>query len=553
MTSKYSWSGCLLGSVLVLTVAADVAHAQNKGIIRAANPNTPDSSTSPAASVSRAPLPMSNADVALKSAANRAATTVSADSSAPTTAESGVAAAATTSLPKIVDRHNFAGLFTPPTSIDNPSNLSGAIGPTRYIQTVNSNIRIVNRSTEAAIATGNLNQLAGNAKSVENINPQIMWDPTTNRFYYAMTSVFAANDNRLSFGFSKTANPATVTNADWCQYTYTPANPSRFPDYPKLGDNRDFLIIGVNSFLGTTFAGSDLVAISKPAAGSACPLVSTFKNDTALDLRDTTNKQVFSPVPSNQVDDNATGFVVARPRALPATKLWFFNVTRGGGGVPVFGPARGVTVTSYTIPPDAQQASVTQLIDTGDARPTQAVQAANPRRSNIQSFYVQHTVRNPTKNQSVVRWYEINPAPLVPAILSSGEIGTTNNRDYFYNAAISPDRRKDGATAQYGDSFVIQYNVSSARHDFQPRIVVGSSFRGGSLQFLSIQNGINAYRDATCLNDGDTCRWPNYSSAAPDPRPTTNGRGEVWGTNQFSGKSTSGRTDFRTQIFAVQP
>jgi hypothetical protein len=116
----------------------------------------------------------------------------------------------------------------------------------------------------------------------------------------------------------------------------------------------------VNSF-APSFVGADLIAISKPAAGTTCPAGNTFKVRKAFNLKDSTGAQVFTPVPANQIDTSATGYVVARNGALPSTRLWFFNVTKGATGFPVFGPARGVGVSSYTIPPDATQPATARM------------------------------------------------------------------------------------------------------------------------------------------------------------------------------------------------
>ena len=160
----------------------------------------------------------------------------------------------------------------------------------------------------------------------------------------------------------------------------------------------------MNSFR-PNFVGSDLIAISKPPTGTSCPDEASFKVGTQLDLRDTSNDQVFTPVPSNQVDNNGTGYVVARHGSLPANKLWFFNVRRDGTtGQRALGTARALTVTSYTMPPSAVQPTFTQLLDTLDARHTQAVQAINSDRINTHSFWVQHTIKHASENRSVVRF-----------------------------------------------------------------------------------------------------------------------------------------------------
>ena len=152
-----------------------------------------------------------------------------------------------------------------------------------------------------------------------------------------------------------------------------------------------------------------------------------------------------------------------------------------------------------------------------------------------------------------MRWYEIDPAPATPVLLRTGSIGSSGN--FFFNASISPDRRKDNATVQFGDSFVINYNVSSKVNNISPGIVSASSVSGGGLTFSSIKMAVGPYRDFTCPTPADVCRWGDYSSAMPDPRPTTAGRGEVWITNQYSGVASpsTSSADWRTWIAAVQP
>src|SRR5439155_1019246 len=53
----------------------------------------------------------------------------------------------------------------------------------------------------------------------------------------------------MDWGFSKDPNPTTIPGS-WCGYiTNFGYNPSTdIPDYPKLGQTKDFLLIGVNHY-----------------------------------------------------------------------------------------------------------------------------------------------------------------------------------------------------------------------------------------------------------------------------------------------------------------
>ena len=486
MKSGYRWSACVLGSVCFVGMASNIAYAQQQ----------------------------------------------------ETAAETGEAGAA--GAPIIVDGHSFAGqdeTFA-------PSGASGAIGRFSYIQ-ITAGVRIYNRGrTHALIATGTLNELSGNLSWASNRSAQIIWDATTNRFYYAMAS--HTGGPKISFGFSKTPHPTTISNADWCHYGWSSAFNQMKDDVDTttLGDNKSFLLIGYHH-RNTTGLGAGIFAVAKPPAGRTCPDAATLKSNSVSAL-DASDADVWAPVPSNQVDDQDVGYVVARNRSLPSNKLWVFTVSKGSDGSPTFGPGRALTVPSYRAPPAATQPSDNRRLNTGDARPSPAVQAINPARG-TNSFWFTQTVKHPTEARSVVRWYEVDPAPLAPVLLRTGVIGNNAPDTFFFNAAISPDRHKDGATAQFGDSFVIQYNVSSNR--ILPGIRAASSFKGDGLKSLRVRNGVFPYADFSCQDPGAVCKWPTYSSAAPDPRPTSVGSGAVWGTNQYVGKAKSSAS----WIFAVQP
>jgi hypothetical protein len=442
-----------------------------------------------------------------------------------------------------------------------PSGASGAKGPNRYWLGVNRVAALFDEGLQQIIRRP-LTSLGGLHPSVVTQNPQLIWDPRTRRFYYAMSASEGANENRVAFGFSKGPNPNNLSSA-WCHYTYNYA--SRFLDHLSLGDNRDFIIFTGNAFQ-PSFVGSDINAVSKPPAGTTCPNSASFKTGFSWNLRDSGNVLVQSPVAANQIDDRATGYVAARHGDLisgPSNKLWFYNVTRDPGtGNPLFSSARQLTLpNTYALPPVAEQPTkpgqpFTRL-RTLDARLTNATMAHKLKYED-DIFYTQHTVRHPTENRSIVRWYEIDPVLNPPVIRRTGTIGeeASHAGRFFFNAAIAPDRQVDGATKRFGNNFVIVYNFSSAT--INPSIGAASSVNGGPLTFRTVQNGVAPYTDLSCPNNGDVCNWLG-ASAAPDPRPDPSrprtSHGLVWSTMQYSSDPTPDpdRTDWGTRIFAQQP
>ena len=411
-----------------------------------------------------------------------------------------------------------------------PSDSTGAIGTTRYIELVNRRYGIYSRTANAPLGTGTLAGLVGAAAGANVFDPQVIWDPATRRFFYVTDTVFSDTDNRVSFGFSTTASPSSA--ADFCKYEV--AHGGQFPDYPKLGDlggagNTGLVMYGTNTFDGVSggFLTSEVWAITKPPAGTTCPAPTVFT------LSRVGTPTVFTPVPANQTDTGPIGDVVANAQAKPSTVFPTFRATKNASNQLVLSAVRNVAVPSYGIPAAAQQAGTTRRLDTLDSRPTQAVSAIDPARGGVRAIWTQHTIAGGAGAQ--VRWYEINPNPITAALFQSGTISGASTgvaSRYVYNAAISPDRQRDGTTARFGSNMVIGFNTSSATQRVDIRM--GSKIGAAATTFAAaaVRLSTASLNDFTCTSG--TCRWGDYSAATPDPVVvSTATRGRVWLTNGF--------------------
>ena len=493
--------------------------------------------------MNRGALPAGRADVDAKKAANAAS--AAALASAGPSDRSAPQVGGRSSGRELVVASGFLGQSD---SAITPPDTTGATGRTRYIQLTNRRIGIYNRTSSVPIFQGSLNTLAA-APTANNFDPQIIWDGNTNKFWYAMDSVFSSADNRLAFGFSKTGSPNNASS-DWCHYLLPYG--ARFPDYPKLGDSNLFIFIGVNNFQ-PSFVGADIVAVRKTvgtASVSTCPSLGTRRY---IDLRDQVNQLVFTPTPANGIDASSNAYTISRNLALPSNSMWIHALLGGSATTfPTLQTARRVVVPSYSVPADAVQPNfpggvAAPRLDTLDARPWQAIFARNPNRGNAFSFWTQHTV--PNGATTMLRFFEIRPDVNPPILLRNGTAASSGS--FLFNGAISSDRRPGvGGT---GGSFVIGYSVSSTT--INPRIVAGSSVNGGAVSFSLIRDGAGPYRDFTCASSANTCRWGDYSGATPDPLPTGGAISAVGLTNQFSpgGAMSTGTANWRTWIFHVRP
>ena len=435
-----------------------------------------------------------------------------------------------------------------------PPDTTGAVGPGAYIETVNDQYGMYDRtgallSVSGTLSQGTLTNWTGEPSSDSLTDPQVLWDPGSQRFYY---EVLDFSNNDFAYGFSKTANPQSRN--DFCHYNWNFGYGSDLPDYPKLGVSSDFVVIGVNRYHNTIFgytpAGSDVLWITKPPAGpiSDCTSLASLPSGGISNL-----SQTFTPVPAFQTDPSSTGWVVANSSDVSngssSTSLSLWRVTNSSGTLALTGPTL-VGVNSYTLPANAPQPGTKDTIDTLDGRLTHAVSAVDPRFGKL-AIWTSHTVLGGVGAQ--VRWYEIDP--VTPSMLQSGTVSSGSS--YAFNAAVSPDRAVSSAGASFGSNMVLTFSTVSGSS--YPAIQMVSK-RGASAQSAWVMVDQSSYSDVdfTCTSPyGPPCRWGDYSGATPDPAADqTQASGRVWLANQWQAAPDTSRNhlaEWRTHVFEATP
>lgn len=424
-----------------------------------------------------------------------------------------------------------------------PSDSTSAVGAARFVEFVNSEFAIYDHSSTTPMATGTLNSLSGAPTSNSVFDPQIMWDPASQRFYYVMVEAVSSTQNNLRIGYSLTSTPSSAS--DWCRLTYNYG--SNFPDYPKLGDSADLIVVGANVFLTNNSTRGDLLAFFKPPSGNTCTALSG-STDTGLLNADGT--EAWTPVPANDVEGAPTNFTLAIPSG-GGSYLSLFAVTDNGSSI-TFSSARTLTVPSYSVPADVPQPSPAKYpLDSLDGRVTQAVEAVDPSQGSQLAVWTQHTVFGGAGAE--VRWYEINPTPATPALFQSGS--QTSTSLFTFNAAISPDRRVNGTDKRYGNAMALGFNTGSSAQAVDDRVVskVGT---GATSAAVVVNSSTGPLSDGGCntREHPGVCRWGDYSGASPDPSSdTSQSQGVVWFTNAYAVPHTGSFSDYRTWNWTVRP
>ena len=430
---------------------------------------------------------------------------------------------------------SWAGLSDPTVA---PPDTNGAIGPSNYVEIINLQIGIYTR-TGVLINQTPLGVLTGHSQ-FNLSDPMVLWDPTTQRFYY---NVWDTAQATMVFGFSKTSSPASP--ADFCSYTKSFGYASsEAPDYPKLGQSTNFLLIGVNhyaNFSAQSSDRSDLLWISKPkgsAPVTTCPAASTFNSGRFANLRNSDGTQAFTPVPAIEADSLGNGYVVASsdiecpPICGSGNLVTVYTIRQSSPGVATIYNAKSITVPSYSPPPGgAPQQGTSNRLDTLDGRLEHAVAAVNPAVGHP-VIWTGHTIASGTK--TVFRWYEISPLQIgSPTVVASGTVSDPSL--WVFNGAISPDRAvpspgapdRPATPSTFGDSYVVGFTTSSSSTLAADQMV--SSVSGAAQSpFVMVHQSTSADTDFTC---SPTCRWGDYGGATPDPA-ATGPHGEVWMTNE---------------------
>jgi hypothetical protein len=448
--------------------------------------------------------------------------------------------------------HNgFAGDFQTGVS---PPDTSGAAGPNRYIELVDRRFAIYHRSG-SLVAEGLLKNLIG-ATSSNISSPQIHWDPVTGVFYYVALDS-SAGAEVLNFGWSKTATPTDGSIANWCKWGLPDYGPDgELPDFPRLGDTKDFGLIGVNVYNDSNlnYLRSDLVWFTKPTAATAGSCA-TPAAGRAEGLTDGTGIDAFTPVPAVQTDPSSQGYVVSAPFSDSPTdsqgnEIVVIPVTNVGS-IPAVGAAKRIALSPHwTSPTNAPQKGTIYKLDTLDGRLTQAVSGVDPARTGQVTaapgaVWTQHAVLGGPGSK--VEWFEIDPSG--GSVIQTGDVVDTSNRRWFFNGAIAPDRQVTVSAGRFGDAMVVGYNSSGP--GFYPAIKaiskIGNAPASGG---VTLKQSAGYNRDDTC--NPRPCDWGFYSNAAPDPVSSGGAHGWVWLANEWNVPNQQG-TDWRTFIGQIAP
>lgn len=368
-----------------------------------------------------------------------------------------------------------------------PPDWNGAAGGGRYVEVINNKVGFYKASL-APIASDTTFNLAGTTSTYVG-DPEIVYDPATKKFYYAMIDEDAAGNWYIDYGFSKSATP--IKAGDFCHFKR--AYGTTLPDYPRLGGTKDFILIGTNNYAnGSSYVDSSVQWAKKPGPTSltACP--TTLSNGVQSGMP-------FTPVPAKQTDPSSTGYILASTWYGGST-LQIEKVTKSSANTPVFGAWMATAVNPYSMPADSPQPGTTDLINTFDNRLFQVQQSFDPAVNSGVLWTANNTFAGAG---SGVQWYELMVAgPVVQQGLIS------DNTRYLYNGSVAPDRAyRSSTTKAFGSNMVATMTAGSAG-EYASAVVASKRGTSDISPLVTVKAGTGPI---TC---GSTCRWGDRSSAS---------------------------------------
>jgi hypothetical protein len=435
----------------------------------------------------------------------------------------------------------FDGLDNANWGAGHPPDTNGDVGPTYYIQTINSSIGIFNKTTGVRVAAFTFDTFMsqgnfGNLCDTENFgDPVVLYDTFEDRWVltdFAFTlsggSVVNPPGSFQCFAVSKTGDPVS---GGWNFYSINTAG--GLGDYPKFGIWPDGIYMSTNMFTySETFQNPRVYAFNKSQMYAGAPTVQVLSFDAP--------SADFTLLPSNARLQTGTppagspNYYVSTGQFLNAASVYKFHVDWNHPSLSTFAdPSIQLQPTCW---PNQTPANAPTPANALDVLATRAmVQNQYSNISGAESLWVAHTVQrgesatNSTCNaatggNATPRWYQLNvTGGTIAANMIQGKTWDPDGANTFFRYAPSVAVNRNGDLA-------IGYTKSNSTTN--PQIKYAGRLAGDPLNTFSqteqtLIDGTGS-QNGTCGDVTPCSRWGDYSAMTLDPDGCT-----FWYTNEY--------------------
>jgi hypothetical protein len=378
-----------------------------------------------------------------------------------------------------------------------PPDTNGDVGPNHYVQTVNSDFAVFNKSGTPIFGPVALNTLwsgfGGGCQTNNDGDPVVVYDPIADRWVISQFSV-STTPFLQCVAVSQTPDPTGAYFRYSFQYT-------NFPDYPKMGVWPDAYYITFNTFnaAGTAFLGTQVCAYdrAKMLTGAAATQ-QCFTTSTAFGglLPSDLDGARLPPV-------GAPNYIVGLGSAANQLAYWKFHVDFTTPANSTFtGPTTLATAAfaeacagGTCIP----QTGTTQKLDSLADRVMFRLAYRNF--GDHQALVTNHSITAGTSTG--VRWYELRP-------------DAANNLSIFQQGTYAPDAnfRWMGSVAQdQTGNMALGFSISSST--LHPEIHYTGRLASDAAGTMT--QGESSIIDGAGSQTTSLSRWGDYSNMVVDP------------------------------------
>jgi hypothetical protein len=433
----------------------------------------------------------------------------------------------------------FVGLIDNNTSI--PPDVNGAVGPNHVMTTLNTEIKIQNK-TGGAISSLTNSGFWTVEETGTIYDPKIVYDPFTQRYFFVDLDGTSSGATNILLAVSQTNDPTGA----WNQYKFKTNNgdPLIWFDFPSLGYNKDWIVISGNMFGDApsyTFSKVKLFVIKKsdvlaglastPTEISVGPnLGFTFSPAVVED-----NTTAFCPIVTNW--NNTTGtYKVLKISGVPPAVPTLSDV-----GFPSVGAGNSWLsyIPAYNQAPQLGMLNATDGMDDGDHRIANSVF----RNGKLWTVHSTWSVSSGIY-RGVIRWLSINPN--TAAINEWGKMEDTGITNMGSFSVPTNSFSYPSIAVNNNEDVMIGFGHHS------PTIYGTASYvlrKNGDASFSSVyqyKNGTNKYFKTY---GGYANRWGDYTMTMVDP---SNGT-DFWVIGEYAAAPGGGYDKWGTYWAKIQP
>jgi hypothetical protein len=398
--------------------------------------------------------------------------------------------------PAFVVGKNFQGSTYLVDTTLNPPDTMGAVGPSHFVELINSRYSVYRKSDGVRAQTSTLDQFFINAGITVtgsfSFDPRVLFDKPSGRWFaLAVDNPRAANSFLLAV--SNTADPTQ----GWQAFKLdSDSDDVQWADFPTFGISGDSVMFSANMF---GISGGPLV-INFGAVPKASLLAG---NTLGFQIFESfsTGTTGFAVQPVTSVDGAA-----ARPllSSFSSTSLKRTLLTGAAGALSLDFSTPAATVPVGNSPPLASQPGPRQDFATVDNRFTGSVVQIGATTWAVRCISVPSSAG---PNNAGVQWFRMDAAGAV--VLETGQIADNTGTTDFIFPSIAANASGD---------VVIGYSSSNDETRFNSSFASVGRFDGVSTQFnppTLLRAGVS---DFVRLDGSNRNRWGDYSATTLDPQ-----------------------------------